>query len=205
MTTKVQITPLLVANAIYHLHLAHDFHGQKSPIEEIQHSLGAFLMISLAVEGIANEAGEVTFDKWTWKKLERSEPALKWKILSGAAGRKPFSHGQEPLQTIIELTTIRNSIAHPKPIQGGDEIIIRPMDGSLKRNVSVDQELCEGDTIHLGLGSLLDDYNFTHSVKLVHRGIRAIKRLSDHLELCGIEWIDKKDKELTEATKKWNA
>jgi hypothetical protein len=193
---KSTITSILLRNAIEHVHRAQAAHSEGRVDKEIRLSIDAHLMIALAIEGIGNEVGEVVLDSWLWKRLEKSDTLLKWHIISGVRGRKPFDPGTEPMQTVRRLTSIRNHIAHPKTQDLGDEIIVRSKDGTIRRNVRRADSVEDGDFILLGLGKLSDEFNSNTSVEATKKTIMAIKMLREHLAIPGLAWIDGVEEEL---------
>jgi hypothetical protein len=199
---KATITGWLILNAIDYVRRANDANTQNLPDDEVRFSIGAHLMIALAIEGISNEVGEALFDAWTWERLEKNETVLKWRLLSGLGGRKAFDPGKEPLQSVRHLATVRNEIAHPKVRDGGDEIIVRSKTGDVRRNVPDDEKLNDGDTVYFALGKLLDKYNSKAAAEGTRRGIAAIKKLRDHLEMSGLDWIERTERDFEEAVRK---
>jgi hypothetical protein len=200
---KTTITGWLVLNAIDHINDAYSANRENLPDDEVRFSVGAHLMIALAIEGIGNEVANVALDTWTRDRLEKTETPLKWRILSGVAGRTPFDPGKEPLQTVQHLVTLRNEIAHPKIQEGGDEIIVRSKTGKIVRNVPDDRRLEDGDTVYLALGKLLDTYNCKTAAQATQRAITAMKKLRDHLEISRLDWIDEVERKLQDTLNKW--
>ena len=197
---KVTITSGLIQNAIDLVRLSRIAHNDGKPDDEVRWSIGAHLMISLALEGLANELGEAIYDKWTWERLEKTDTPLKLRFLSGFGGRTPFDPAREPLQFISELKKTRDRIAHPKPQDAGDEVIVRSKAGDVSRNVSRDTKLRNGDTIFLALGKLLDRYTFEKAATATQNAITAMRTLRDHLEMSGFDWLDSKEQELKQVT-----
>lgn len=187
---KTTIVSVLISNAIEYVRKAKSAKKKSRPDEEVRNSIGAHLMIALAIEGIANEVGEAAFDKWHWSRIEKCDTPLKWYILFGFFGNKLLKQSEEPLQIIQKVTTIRNKIAHPKVIDLGDEIIIRSKKGKLNRNVPPDYILKNGDTIWSGLGKLVDEFNYKNTFEIVQKSFYAIKELRKQLSIEGLEWID---------------
>src|SRR5436309_1913310 len=111
---KTSIAGILVANAIDYVEKARTAQDAHLVPEEVHSAIGAHLMIAIAIEGIGNEIGEIAFESWQWKRLERSDTPLKWYFISGVGKRTPFDPSQEPLQTVRHLASIRNRLAHPK-------------------------------------------------------------------------------------------
>lgn len=198
---KKYISSVLLLIAVDHVKLSLSAEKQRKIVEEIRHSIGAHLMAALVLEGIANEVSEVAFDSWTWKRIEKVETVLKWRMLSGLNGRKPFEPSKEPLQIVQRLQTIRNRLAHPKKEDRGEEFIIQSEGGKLQRKVSSDQKLEDGDTILGGWGKLFDEFDAKSAKQEVKRTIEAVKCLREHLGISGFEWIDNIEKKLCEATK----
>jgi hypothetical protein len=193
---KSTIVSILIQNSIEYLNNAYKANNDKKPELEVRSSIGAQLMIALAIEGIVNEIGEVALDNWQWTRIEKTDTPLKWYIISGLFGNKSFQPDKEPLQTIQKLHSIRNHIAHPKIIELGNEIIIRSKDEKLIRNIKSDYVLKDGDHILFGIGKLLDEFNFKLSYTLVKNAISAIKKLRSNLSVDGLEWVDEIEKEL---------
>jgi hypothetical protein len=193
---KVTITGALVQNAIDLVRLSREARHAGNPDDEVRWSIGAHLMISLALEGLANELGEAVYDTWTWERLEKTDTPLKLRFLSGFGGRTPFEPSSEPLQFISELKRTRDRLAHPKPQAAGDEIIVRSKAGEVRRNVPHETQLQDGDTIFLGLGKLLDTYNFAKAAAATQSAITAMRTLRDHLEMSALDWLDTREDEL---------
>lgn len=187
---KTTIASVLISNAIEFIKSAQNSNNNNQPDDELRNSIGAHLMIALAIEGIGNEVGEIVFNSWQWLRIEKTDTPLKWYLISGLFGKKAFEPNKEPLQTIQHLHSIRNRIAHPKIIELGSEIIIRTKNGTLLRNVKPDYILKEGDHIWAGVGKLLDEFNFKTSYEIVKKSILAIKKLRNHLSISGLEWVD---------------
>jgi hypothetical protein len=121
---KIAILSMLIRNAIEYVREAQVAHDNGRLDEEVRCSIGAQLMLALAVEGIGNEIAERMLDSWSWKRLEKSDTPFKWRFLSGFQGRKAFDPETEPLQTVQRLLSIRNRIAHPKIEDLGEEICV---------------------------------------------------------------------------------
>jgi hypothetical protein len=193
---KTSIAGILVRNAIEYVQRARLAHDERRPDEEVRLCIGANLMIALAIEGIGNEVGEAAFDTWQWRRLEKSDTPLKWYLLSGVGGRRAFEPNKEPLQTVQRLASIRNRIAHPKTEDLGDEMILRTKHGELRRRVSPDHVVEDGDWILLGLGKLIDEFSCKTTPEAVRTGIRAIRMLRQHLNVSGLDWVDEMEAKL---------
>ena len=198
--TKVTITSALTQNAIDLVRLSRLARNEGNPDDEVRWSIGVHLMISLALEGLANELGEAIYDKWTWKKLEKTDTPLKLRFISGYGGRTSFDPSREPLQFISELKRTRDQIAHPKPQHAGDEVIVRSKGGEVSRNVSHETNLQDGDTVFVGLGKLLDQYTYEKATTVTQNAITAMQTLRDHLEMSGFDWLDSREQELKQIT-----
>lgn len=192
---KTTIAGFLVRNAIEYVERAQAAHSDSHPDQEARFSIGAHLMIALAIEGIGNEVAEVAFDTWSWSRIEKCDTPLKWYLLSGFGGRKTFNPGKEPLQTVQRLTFIRNRLAHPKIEDLGSEIIIRSKDGEIRRNVGLDENIKAGDFVILGFGKLIDEFNVRSAIDATKKGIEAIKTLRQHLAISGLDWINDMEKD----------
>jgi hypothetical protein len=157
---KTTIASLLVRNATEYVKEAEIAHLDSDLQHEASASVGAHLMLALALEAIGNKVGYVAFGgkKGLWDRLEKVDTVTKWYILSTVGRRKAFDSGGEPLQPVEYMMKIRNNIAHPKVIEMGDEIIIRSMGGEVHRHVQRDRLLEDGDTILVGLGKLTVGY-----------------------------------------------
>ena len=194
---KNVLSSSLLGIAIDFVHRARAANAEGRLDQEVEFSIGAQLMIALAIEGVGNGIGEVWFDSWTWDRLEKSDTPLKWRLLSGIESREPFDPGSEPLQTVQRLSTIRNRIAHPKLEDLGTELIIRSEDGEIHRNVDPHSPVIGGDTIILGVGKLLDEgFNAKSSHELTRKAIEAIQAIRQHLAISGFDWIDHYEKKL---------
>jgi hypothetical protein len=197
---KVTITELLFRNAVDLVRLARIANNDGEPYDEVRWSIAAHLMSALALEGLANEIGEANYDKWTWERLEKADTPLKVRFLSGLGGRRPFDPSREPLQFISELKRTRDWIAHPKPLNPGDEIIVRSKAREISRNVSEDTKMMDGNTIFLGLGKLLDLFSFKKAATATLKAISAMRGLRDHLGLPRFDWLDALEHELKQVT-----
>lgn len=193
---KTTIASVLIRNAIDYAQRAEAAHSATDPQQEVCCSIGAHLMLALAIEGIGNEVGQAGLTSSLWNRVERADTVVKWYLISGIDGRKPFEFSKEPLQTVQHLMSIRNRIAHPKVEDLGDEVIIRSQNGVIIRNVPEDYVLQDGDTILLGLGKLVDEFNWTKSIEAARRCIQAVIKLRAHLTISGLEWIDDFDKDV---------
>ncbi|MFN0158272.1 MAG: hypothetical protein ACKVRP_09410 [Bacteroidota bacterium] len=193
---KTTIASVLVRNAIEHVSRSFAASTQTDIQEEVCNSIGAHLNIALAIEGIGNEIGDACIGASLWNRIEKSDTLVKWYLLSTVEGRRPFAIGEEPLQTIHHLLTVRNRIAHPKVEDFGDEVIIQTQNGTILRSPPSDYVLQEGDKIHVGFGKLSDEFNLKTSIAAVGKGIAAIMKLRNHLSISGLGWIDQMDKKL---------
>ena len=198
MPIKTTIAPILLQNAIEFIRGANLSKSRSRLDEEIRQCLGTHLMVALALEGVINKVGEVALDSSIWHSLEKSDTILKWYILSGIEGKVPFQLGKEPLQTIKYFYSIRNKIAHPKIEDLGDEIIIGSKNGELKRNVTQNYVIKDGDYVWMGYGKLVDVFNLKKTLAETTKALDAIKVLIKHLKITGMEWIDNLDKKLSE-------
>jgi hypothetical protein len=122
--------------------------------------------------------------------FDRADTVMKWYLLSGFGGRRAFDLGQEPLQTIQTLVSIRNRIAHPKVEEFGDEVMIRSSSGNLLRNVPLDHVVQRGDEIIYGAGEHLRKFNYAETRQRVQKGTLAIDTLRRHLAVSGLEWTE---------------
>lgn len=199
--TKYSIINELVRNSLGFLHQAHEARQNGRLDEEVRFSMGAILMIALAIEGTANEAGELVFEKGTWKKLEKTETPLKWQLISGWGGRKAFDPGREPLQTVSRLAKRRNEIAHPKPSEHGDDTIAVVVDrtGQVVKKASTTYVPTAGDTVHLIPADLHDAHNFDSACSDVGKAINAIKSLLVQIGFAEAvkQWVDCVQNEFT--------
>jgi hypothetical protein len=193
---KITITGGLIRNAIDLVRFSHIAHAKGNPDDEVRWSIGAHLMIAIALEGLANEVGETIVDTRTWKELRRASTPEKWRILSHFGGRVELDPKNEPLKSVSELMSLRHGIAHPKQLEGGQEVIVRSSVGRVQRNVPLDTRLEQGDTVFIALGELLDTYTSANAVNATQRALRAMKTLRDHFELANLDWIDDREKEL---------
>jgi len=93
---KTTIASVLINNAIEFVKNAHHFNIDNQPDDEVRNSIGAHLMIALAIEGIGNEVEEIVFDSWQWLRIEKMDTPLKWYLISGLYGKKAFEPNKEP-------------------------------------------------------------------------------------------------------------
>lgn len=187
---KSTIASVLIRNAVDSTKSSEIAHHASNVQGEVSTSLSAHLMLALALEGIANEVGDVAFQSALWDKIEKADTVAKWYFLSTLDQRKPFQSGEEPITTIQKLVSIRNRIAHPKVIDFGDDLIIQNKDGKIIRNPSNEYVLQEGDSIIAGLGKLLDVFNWETAFQMTQSSIKAINILRSHLSIEGLEWVD---------------
>jgi hypothetical protein len=156
---KAYISGLLFENAVQYVDLAFRASSEGKVDDEVRSSLGAHVMAALVVEGAGNEVGETVFATGLWERIERIDPILKWFFVSAMAGPEAFASGKEPLQTVQDLHRIRSKIVHPKAMKLEDELIVRQGNGLIRRNASLNDKLAHGDTIFIGYGRLLDEFN----------------------------------------------
>jgi hypothetical protein len=197
---KATISHMLARNAMEYVRHARVAHAKGQPPDEVRFSIGAHVMIAMALEGIANEVGAAAFDKWSWDRLEKCETPLKWRLLSTRGKSKPFEPGKEPLQSVEKLSSMRNRIAHPKVLDLGNEIIVRSKEGQVRRNVQPDEVAKDGDHVVVGLGRLLNDFTAESAHKATKRGLAAMRALTKHLEVRGLDWIEGMEKDLSRTT-----
>jgi hypothetical protein len=187
---KSTITSMLIRNAINYARQASEANKDSKLDMEIYCSIGAHLMMALAIEGIANEIGEAVLPPSLWSRVEKVDTVVKWYTISGIGDRQHFDLSEEPLQTIQRLVSIRNRIAHPKVEDLGDEIIIKNRKGEVRRNVKTIDLTQGGDTIYIGLGKLIAEFSSVKATDTIKKGIDAILKLKKHLGVSGLEWID---------------
>jgi hypothetical protein len=198
---KSTIVGILISNSIDYLLEAHVANEKNRPDEEVRYSIGAQLMIALVIEGIANEIGEIVFGSEQWRKKERCDTVTKWNLLSSANNKQPFNLGEEPLQTVKRVATIRDQIAHPKVKERGNYIIFRTKKGELIRNPSSDYIIKNRDSISVGYNELLNEFNYQTSLVILKKSVSAITKLREHLSINGLDWVDNIDKILNKKTK----
>lgn len=199
---KTTIAIVLLRNAVEYIRQAQTANKKNRPDEEVRCCIGAYVMIAHALEAIINEIGEAAFEEWQWIRLEKTDPTLKWYALSAIVGKQPFDPSKEPLQIIQRLNSIRNRIAHPKVQDLGDDVFVRSKDGRLKRNPDPNYILQHGDSIFVGIGKLLDEFNYKVTMETYNKCIVAINEIRALLKITGLEWIDDMDKYLKRKTKK---
>lgn len=187
---KATIASVLLTNAVEYVRQARAANKKNRPDQEVRCCLGAHVMMAHAMEAIINEIGEWAFEEWQWSRFEKTEPPLKWYVLSAIVGKKPFDPGKEPLQTIQRLNSIRNRIVHPKVQDLGDDVFIRSRIGRLKKNPDPNYIIQDGDHIFIGLGKLLDEFNYKVTIETFNKCILAVKQLRALLKINGLEWID---------------
>ena len=187
---KITIVGALMQQALNHLKAAHAAHKGNHLDEVVVECIGAQLMLAITMEAVANEVASAAFSGWVLERFEWIDTPLKWHVLSGHEGRKPFEAGAEPLQTVIALAAVRNTIAHPKVQDVGDEIIVRSKDGTILRNAAADKVLQDDDKIMLGTGKLYDkEFNYPNTRRLTSKAIAAIGKLSTHMKATGLDWV----------------
>lgn len=189
---KGTVTWALVRNAIESGKKAGAARAKSNVGEEVQCCVAALVMMGMALEGIANEVGRALCNRWLWGRIEeKADIVFKWWLLSGFGEGKQFDPGERPLQTIEQFRKVRNRIAHPKVEDLGDEIMVRSSQGTLERQVPLDEPLHEGDNVYVGFGKLLDEFNASDTVDGLRRGLEAIIALRDHLRVEGLVWVDR--------------
>lgn len=193
---KTTIARMLLITANETIEKAKQAAASNNIENEIRHSIVAQLLLAVSLEGITNDVGASVFDSWTWEKFERMDMLIKWKCISSVKNKKAFCHTREPMQTVQQLTKIRNRIAHPKVIDFGNEIIFAASSGKVYRNVSLDDQIEESGTIYLSMGKLKDEHNFNfqYTDALAKKTRNAVKQLCDHLGVEGLEWAYKNKK-----------
>jgi len=194
------ISSIVIRNAIEYVYKARAANRSKRPDKEVCYSIGAHLMIAIAIEGIGNEIGEAAFGKDKWNRLERRRTVYKWRLLSEINKNKPFSLNKEPLLTVDYINSVRNRIAHPKVVDLGDEIIIRSKNRVLRRNPQPNYILKEGDTLFVGVTKLLTEFNYRTSFDAIRKSISAIRVLREHITVTGLDWIDDMEKKFLRRT-----
>lgn len=187
---KTTIFGIHIRNSLEYVKLSRSANLKTQLDDEVSYSIGAHLMIALAIEGFVNEIGEVAYGELNWKKFERNSTLKKWRKVSQYGGKEEFNTTQEPLLTVQHVVNIRNSIVHPKILDLGDDAIVRLKNSKILRTVNSDYVLKEGDFIWLGYGKLLEQFNYKTSFNVFKRSISAIKILREHLSVSGLNWID---------------
>jgi hypothetical protein len=187
---KQTISRILLQHALDFLGRAEEAANEKRAVDEISACIGAHLMIAITVEGIANELGAAVFGGALLDHFDRADTVMKWYLLSGFDGRVAFDFGQEPLQTIQMVVSMRNRIAHPKVENFGDEVMIRTSSGELLRNVSLDHPVQAGDQIIYAAGEHLKKFNHADTKRRIQKCILAVDALSRHLAVTGLEWTE---------------
>lgn len=189
---KTSLTGILVYQAFGSVREARDAKASKNIQLEVSSCVVAQMLLALTIEGTANEVADHLLSKWPQERLEPTSPAFKWWFLSGRDGRTPFDPGAEPLQTVKELTSVRNQIAHPKMHDFGDEIIIQDINRNIQRNVPKTQLVSPGDRLAMPTIQFLEDhgYNYDRTVALLTRTLEAVIRLRDHLGIKGFAWAE---------------
>lgn len=198
---KTTIVCMLIQNSFEYAKKSKYANKKKQPDKEVRYSIGAHLMVAIAIEGIVNEIGEVILGKLNWDKIERKPTLDKWQKLSGANDKIPFVRNKEPLLTVKRVTDIRNSIAHPKVIDFGNDIIVRSKNGILKKNVNPSYKINEGDKIWLGYADILNQFNYKTAFNIITKSISAIKKLRNHLSVSGLQWLETIEKDISKTKK----
>ncbi len=186
---QTTISSILLQDAINRVKLAIKAKVKSHIEEEIRNSIGAHLILGITLEGIGNEFGELALDKWTWERLEKSDPPLKWKIIS-TKKEKGFKSGEEPLQTVQALQKIRNKIVHPKIEEHGEDIIVIRKNGKIFRNADGKGKIKDGDKIMKSYGKLYDEYNAKNALDKLKSTMNALITFRDHMKYNGFGWMD---------------
>lgn len=186
---KAYLTALLFKNALEYVDLAFKSNSDGMIEDEVRFSLGAHLMAALTLEGAINEIGESISTGSIWDKFEKIDTTLKWFFVPTLAGKEALSPGKDPLQTVQDLQRARNKIVHPKAIDWGNDIIIRDKSGSIKRNVALEDKVADGDTIFVGYGKLLAEFNISTARQAVRRTYSALNEIKNHTNYSKFEWL----------------
>ena len=188
---KITIVGALMQQALNHLKAAHAAHKGNHLDEVVVECIGAQLMLAITMEAVANEVASAAFSGWVLERFEWIDTPLKWHVLSGHEGRKPFEAGAEPLQTVIALAAVRNTIAHPKvqDVWVTKSLFDRRMERSYAMQLA-DKVLQDDDKIMLGTGKLYDkEFNYPNTRRLTSKAIAAIGKLSTHMKATGLDWV----------------
>jgi hypothetical protein len=189
---KTSLTGILVYQAFASVHEARDAQEKKNIELEVSSCVVAQMLLALTIEGTANEIADHFLPKWPQERLEPTSAAFKWWFLSGRDGRTAFAPSNEPLQTVKELTKVRNQIAHPKVHDFGDEIIIQDVNRDIQRNVPKTQMVRPGDRLAVPTMQFREDhgYNYERTLTLLKRTLAAVIQLRDHLGIKGFAWAE---------------
>lgn len=198
---KSSIGFLLLHNAFDHSRQCLAAHDEARPRDEVRHSISVHLMCALTLEALGNEAAEVVLDAWALRKIDKTDTPAKWHIVSKIGGKSVFLPSAEPIQSVQRLQAVRNRIAHPKPINLGNDIMIASKNGSLLRNPMPDHVLHPGDEIIIGFGKLLDEFNVDSARKSVQETVAAIEILAINIPQMNLNWINSFKKQFPEITR----
>lgn len=186
---KASLTHLLVQVAVSHLQQAREARASSRIEDEVAASIGAHLVLGVAVEGVGNEIGEDRFDKAFLSEYERANATMKWYLLSTLDQRKPFDFSREPLQTVKQLSSVRNAIAHPK-VKSVELDLILVRSGSIIRDIEPDAPVGPGDSLVVGYGKLYDEYNYRTAATRLKAFLSAVEVLLRHLETTDqLRWV----------------
>lgn len=192
---------MLVQNSFEYAKKSKYANKKKQPDKEVRYSISAHLMVAIAIEGIINEIGEVVLGKLNWEKIERKPTLDKWQKLSAINDKVPFVREKEPLLTVKRVVDVRNSIAHPKVIDFGNDIMVRSKNGKLKKKINPSNKIKEGDKIWLGYADILNQFNYRSAFNIIEKSISAIKKLRNHLSISGLQWLDTIEKDIAKTKK----
>ena len=92
--------------------------------------------------------------------------------------------GTDTLQTIIELHSIRNKIAHPKLKNNYHDITITSTDGLIKKNPSDSYVLPENNfDLYIGYQKMIHEFNARKSLHYIREVLMAVIELKELFEI----------------------
>jgi hypothetical protein len=190
-SVKRSYTAIFIVRALHHLDGAIDQAQAKNYIGEVIECLEAQILAGIGLESAANDVCAELLPKKAWEGLEKVETHAKWYLASILIGNEPFDYGREPMQTVRDLQSRRNSLAHPKQFTHSDEIILQDADGTVHRNVPGDALLQEGQTLITSALALHEkkELNLAKTVALLERAIDAIIVLKERTGVDSLSFI----------------
>ena len=84
---------------------------------------------------------------------------------------------------------MRNLIAHPKPMHGGNNVIVSRKGGSLVFDTNGTTSLREGDTLYMGYGDILKEFRTEKAFEVVGRAYKALEELRKRTNYEGLPWL----------------
>jgi hypothetical protein len=187
---KRGLTGLVTFQAWESIKNAKQWADEKNYNWEVSDCVIAQLLIGILTESAINEVGEGLFPHSVWEGIEKTDNKTKWWIVSGQRGRTPFDYGKEPMQTVREVMTLRNKLAHPKVYEFPPEMMLQRMDGTVERGVDPSRLLQPGESPIAVAIRLHEDegFNFITTLELFKKVVNALIALKEHMGSELLAW-----------------